>query len=219
MHVLSTKTLEEHQKKILENTGINLSCYDAIQIKEIDFILPEKLTHCIFTSQNSVRLFMKKVSCKDISNIQAYCVGVKTAKALKSHGIAVVKQTDYAAELVRYLKKNHVEKQFDFFCGKLRHDTIPKGLAQNDILFKETILYDTLITPKQYSIDFSAVLFYSPSGVRSFFNCNTFNSKTVAVCIGTTTASEARKFTDNIKISDTPTIESVLWKTIELIKQ
>lgn len=219
MLVLSTKTLNKHQKKILDNTGIKMLCYDAIQIKEIAFTLPNALTHCIFTSQNSVRLFAAKAVKKDFKNIQAYCVGSKTAEALKSHGIFVAKQTDYAAELVAYLIANHAECRFDFFCGRLRRETIPEGLSENNIPCKETILYDTILTPKKYTLDFSAVLFFSPSGARSFFECHMPTNKTVAICIGTTTAAEVRNFTNTIEISDTPTIESVLWKTRALVKQ
>lgn len=217
MLVLSTKTLDEKQKKILDNTPIKLSCYNVIQIKEIDFTLPDKPTNCIFTSQNSVRLFMNKILEKDITNIKAYCVGSKTAKALKSHGIAVIQQTNYAAELVTYLIENKAEKHFDFFCGILRRNTIPNGLDKNNISYKETPLYNTLLTPKRFKKEFSMVLFYSPSGANSFFENNTLSKEAMAICIGTTTAAEVKKFTNNIEISDTTTVESVLHKVKEVL--
>lgn len=217
MHVLSTKILSEDQKKILENTGITLSCFDAIQIKEIDFTLPDKLEHCIFTSQNGVRIFMTKVSKKSIANIKAYCVGVKTAEALSSHGISVIKHTNYAKELISYIIDKHADKHFNFFCGSLRRVTIPDGLGQNNISYKEVSLYETLLRSKHFKTEFSVVLFYSPSGVNSYLENNTFSKDTMAICIGSTTASEVRKFTNNVKISDTPTVESVLWKVKELL--
>lgn len=217
MRVLSSKILQEDQRKILDNTGIRLSCFDAIQIKEIDFTLPDKLGHCIFTSQNSVRLFMTKVSKKNITNIQAYCVGIKTAEALKSHGISVIKQTNYAIELITYIIEKQADKHFNFFCGILRREIIPNGLRQNNISYKEISLYETLRTSKHFKTEFQAVLFFSPSGVNSYLEHNTLSKETMAICIGTTTAAEVRKFTNNVKISDTTTVESVLWKVKELL--
>ena len=59
-------------------------------------------------------------------------------------------------------------------------------------------------------------MFFSPSGVGSYFSENKF--KGVAVCIGETTEAEAKKYTENTVVSGTTTIESVVNKAIEMIK-
>ncbi len=60
---------------------------------------------------------------------------------------------------------------------------------------------------------FEAALFFSPSGVESFFNSNSLEG--VAICIGETTQTEALKHTSNTLVAQTTTIESVVEALLE----
>ena len=42
---------------------------------------------------------------------------------------------------------------------------------------------------------------------------------TKAVCIGTTTAFEAKKYTENVVISNVTTVESVIDKAMKILKK
>lgn len=219
MQVLSTKKLSPAQREILASPKIRVVDYDAIKIVEKPFELPSEMKSVIFTSQNSVKFFLKKAEEKDIKleDLEAFCVGEKTTALLRKHQIKVFAETHYAEDLVKILATKGASRDFSFFCGSLRRDTIPEGLKQNEIRFTEIQMYDTVAQPQKWKEDFEAVLFYSPSGVESFFLENVFSGKTQAVCIGSTTAKAAKKFTPAIEIAEKPTVESVLEKARELL--
>ena len=63
------------------------------------------------------------------------------------------------------------------------------------------------------SEDVDVAMFYSPSGVGSYFSENELR----VVCIGETTEAEAKKYTQNTVVASTTTI-SVVNKAIEMIK-
>lgn len=214
--VLSTKRLAANQRSLLLNAGLSLVEYNAIHIDWMPFKMPGHVNHAIFTSQNAV----KAVLCQDSKISQCYCVGEKTKALLEENGQKVSVTTEYASELSDYLVKNHKNNSFHFFCGNIRSDEIPTRLKENDIDVKETVVYKTTLNPKKFQRNFDAVLFFSPSGVRSFFEegDNLKNNKAVLVCIGTTTASEAKNYGENIVISNATTVESVIAKAVKMLK-
>lgn len=221
MHVLSTKILTAKQKEIGNRPDISLTDYSAIRVTERDFLFPEKMYSVIFTSQHTVRIILEKIKGERVNkkDIQAFCVGPKTANLLKKNDISVAHYTNYASELAEYLVSDHATEHFDFFCGNLRRDTLPKVLKKHGVSFTETQVYRTELTPKVFTKQFDMVLFFSPSGIQSFTKANVLSKNTKVICIGTTTAEEAKKYTDNIKIADTTTVESVLQKMIAELKE
>lgn len=221
MTILSTKKLSENQRSLLLHAGISLVEFDAIKIEFIPFEIPEAVKNAIFTSQNGVNAVMSY----ELGIMACFCVGEKTRLLLESYGQNVVKMTEYASELSEYLVKHHKGDFFHFFCGNIRSDEIPSKLKENNIGFQEIVVYNTTLNPKKFEREFDAILFFSPSGVRSYYGKNNpsraQNSgkvKTVAVCIGTTTASEARKYTENVAISNSTTVESVIAKAVKILK-
>ena len=119
--------------------------------------------------------------------------------------------------MLQYLAKNYKNDSFQFFCGNIRSDEIPSKLIENDIIFEEIEVYKTTLNPKKFERQFDAVLFFSPSGVRSFVSENKMNNSK-AICIGTTTATEAKKYTENVVIANATTVESVIAKAVKLLK-
>lgn len=221
--VLSTKKLKENQRSLLLNAGVSLVEYNAIKIDFETFEIPVNIENAIFTSQNGVNSFFDNMSLNneallDLNAIEnCFCVGEKTKMLLEENGLKVTKMTEYASELVEYLVKNHKNDTFHFFCGNIRSDEIPSKLKGNNISFKEIVVYRTSLNPKKFERHFDAVLFYSPSGVRSFVEVNKLNNAK-AICIGTTTAEEAKKYTANVQIANTTTVESVIAKTVKILK-
>ena len=121
--------------------------------------------------------------------------------------------SNYVIDLV----KNHKNDSFQFFCGNIRSDEIPSKLKENNINFKEAEVYKTTLNPKKFERQFDAVLFFSPSGVRSFVSENKINNSK-AICIGNTTASEAKIYTENVVIANATTVESVIAKAVNSLK-
>jgi uroporphyrinogen-III synthase len=82
-----------------------------------------------------------------------------------------------------------------FFCVNQRRNTLPDQLKKNGIDLEELMVYETIETPGKISKLYDGILFYSPSGVRSFFAKNTIEKNTQLFAIGTTTANDAKMFT------------------------
>lgn len=208
--VLSTKKLTSFQKDLLRHAAVSLVDYNAIKIDFVPFEIPQNIQNAIFTSQNAVLAIQNS----EFRIQNCFCVGEKTKQLLEENDFTVNKMTEYASELAEYLVKNHKNESFHFFCGNLRSEEIPSKLKQNKIAFEEIEVYKTTLTPQNFQSTFDAVLFFSPSGVRSFFSENKINTAR-AICIGTTTASEARKYTVNVEISNATTVESVIAKAVK----
>lgn len=224
MTVLSTKKLKHNQRSLLLSAQLSLVEYDAIHITFIPFEMPKNIENAIFTSQNAViSFFDKNNSPSAIKN--CFCVGEKTKALLEEKGQEVVMMTEYATELADYLVENHKEDSFLFFSGNIRSDEIPTRLTENNINFKEIVVYKTILNPKKFERGFDAILFFSPSGVRSYYEANRpvrfskpDRSEAVSICIGTTTASEAKNYSQNVVISNSTTVESVIAKAVKILK-
>jgi len=215
-NILSTKLLTPHQKKILNEAGIHLQEYQAIIITPKEFQLPAGFDNYIFTSQNAVEAFIRHLSDfqkNRESGKPCFCVGEKTRLLLENNGQKVVKMSQNAADLAFFISKYHKNESFLFFYGNRRIDDLPGILTKNEIYFKEITVYDTELNPQHFSESFDGVLFFSPSGVKSFVMSNKIG-KSVAFCIGNTTAKEAALYTESIIVTGTPTIENLLKKVI-----
>lgn len=215
-NILSTKLLTPHQKTILNEAGIHLQEYQAINITPKEFQLPAGFDNYIFTSQNAVEAFNRHLSDfqkNRESGKACFCVGEKTKLLLEKIGQKVVKRTQNAADLAHFIAKNHKNESFLFFCGNRRNDDLPDILTKNKVYFKEITVYDTKLNAQHFSESFDGILFFSPSGVKSFTLSNEIGKSTI-FCIGNTTAKEAALYTDSIIVPDTPTIENLLKKVI-----
>lgn len=215
--ILSTKKLSAAQKEIFQKASITFTDYDAIQIDFIDFQKPVKtVENAIFTSKNAVKsVFKDSAFAKSIQN--CFCVGEKTAYLLLKNGKKPIKTAENAAELADFIAKNHPEKEFYFFCSDKRREELPNILNAEKVTLNEIITYKTSLNVQQIDQDFDAVLFFSPSGIQSFVENNDLSQK-MAVCIGKTTASEAKKYTDKIEIASETTVESVIEKAVDIIE-
>ncbi|WP_298246848.1 uroporphyrinogen-III synthase [uncultured Christiangramia sp.] len=203
--VISTKKLALNQKELLLNSGIGFAEYDAIEIEFLNFDLPEQtIQNAIFTSKNS----LKAITSKQIDITNCFCVGEKTAIMAKEMGYNVLETTAYAHDLANIIIQNYPDREFQFFCGYSRLDKLPEMLQQQNIALKEIKVYKTALNIQQFRSDYDGILFYSPSGVKSYTSKNTINS--IAFCIGDTTASEAKRHTTSIVTPGTPGIENLI---------
>ncbi|MBA4745460.1 MAG: uroporphyrinogen-III synthase [Muricauda sp.] len=212
--VLTTKILTPSQKELFLNSGLGLVEYDALKIESRDVKIPFNYTNYIFTSKNAVKVFLNQSEGMDKSEFRAYCVGEKTKALLKENGVKVVKMAEYASELGEILIKRYKNEVFLFLCGNKRRDDLPELLSKNNVQYKELEVYRTHLNPKKFQRDFDGILFFSPSGIRSYLLENTLgNSK--LLCIGETTAAEAQNHSNQIIIANKPTVENVLVQAIK----
>lgn len=215
--ILSTKRLSRNQQELILNAGLSFVHYDAISIAYIPFEIPQNLENAIFTSQNAVKAFFAQGE-NSTAHINCFCVGQKTKLLLEENGQKVIKNAENAQKLAKIIVKEHKNEAFQFFCGNKKREELPQLLTANNIKIDEIEVYKTTANAKSFNTAFDAVLFFSPSGVNSFFSQNKIG-RALAVCIGNTTATAAEKHTQNIIIAHTTAIESVIAKAVLRLKK
>lgn len=215
MTILSTKKLSLSQKNLFLNSGLSLVEYDAIKIEFLDFEIPEKeIKNAIITSKNSAKAIIEK----QLKIQNCFCVGEKTAGFLKNHNFNIREISDYGSDLAKIITEKYRNEKFTFFCGNLRREELPSELKKEDIEFKEVEVYKTSLNQQSFQQEFDGIMFYSPSGVKSFTSENKMKESTV-FCIGRTTAKEAEKHTKNIVIATKPSIENLIVTVVKHYKE
>jgi len=212
--ILSTKTLSQSDRERLLQAGVRLVSYDAISITPLDFQSAKVIPHAIVTSKNAARLVLEK----GIEVGNWYCVGDKTEAILIEKGQQVVEKAQNAFDLAQRIIKGHHQNRLVFFCGQSRRNELPYELTKTQIPFEEIVVYRTQLIPKKFNQTFYGILFYSPSGVRSFTTENRLESPTFAFCIGQTTAQEAKKYTDKIIVAKQSTVSHTVASTAQHIR-
>ncbi len=220
--VLSTKILTLSQKELLLNSGIALVEYDALEISFSSFRIPTDSRHIIVTSKNGAKAFLKAYDAENEktpkSKFHFYCVGEKTQRFLEDFGFKVVTSALNSYELGILIAEKHNTHQFIFISGNLRRNEIPEIFQKNNIRYDEINGYTTHLKKKTFSTSYDGLLFFSPSGIKSFSATNSI-SNTLVFCIGETTAAEAKKHTENIIVANRPTVENVLVQVIKHYKK
>lgn len=213
--VLSTKKLTPSQKQLLLNSGLSFVEYDAIKIDLLPFNLDLKSgDNCIITSRNAVRSILKENNQRHLPEINFFCVGEKTEKLLLSKGLRVLETCDYGVDLAKLLAHKYKNDSFTYLCGNVRREELPTILKDHQVPLREVEVYNTSLNKKVFLQDFEAVLFFSPSGIQSFCSVNDLK-RTNAICIGKSTAFEAKKHTENIITATKPSVENVIVQAVK----
>ncbi|SHG77960.1 uroporphyrinogen-III synthase [Flagellimonas flava] len=215
--VLSTKILTPQQRELFLNSGLGLVEYDALQIEFLEAAIPASFPHLIFTSKNAVKAFLAQKTTLKPAAFTVFCVGEKTKALLEDFGLKVTEMAPNAVELAQLIAKNYKNESFLFPCGNQRRNELPQILKENNIRYKEIVVYKTILTPKKYDRVFDGLLFFSPSGIKSHSSENPITESWL-FCIGETTAYEARKYSKNIITANKPTVENVLVQAIKKLK-
>ena len=208
--VYSTKTLTESQKQLLVH---------KITVKSSDFIkinfnripkpfLKPTLKNVILTSKNAVESLTTNFSPDQLRFNNIYCVGRRTKKLIEQKIGPVAHSEKNAKKLAEYLVEYMEGTEVTYFCSNLHLDDLPKILQENNISVNEIEAYKTVYSPVKVDESTEGIMFYSPSTVKSYMSQN--KAKTIAFCIGETTAKEARKHFEDVRIAKVPTVESVI---------
>ncbi len=122
-----------------------------------------------------------------------FCLSGETRKAvdgLKKKEILGVASN--AAELAHLILQEKPGQSVDFICGAQRRDELPDILNAAGIKVKELILYETVLTGRLINSLYNGVIFFSPSGVESYFQTNKLPKHAICFCIGDTTAASVK---------------------------
>ena len=141
-----------------------------------------------------------------------------TKDLLTENGFNVVAYTGYVQDLAEIISLIYSQETFTFFSGNLRRDVLPNTLKENRISFNEIEVYETEETSKKIKEKLDGILFFSPSGVDSYFKLNIIKDE-ICFCIGETTAEalEEKKI-KNIIITEKPLVENVIKEVLEYYK-
>ena len=146
------------------------------------------------------------------------CIGKATQKAVLEYfsGQSIVCSGIDAAELAANIIAAGNIGRVVFFCGDKRMDMLPDTLSEAGIIVKEIVVYTTVEQPQFVSKEYDGILFYSPSGVSSYFSLNIAEPGTVLFAIGNTTAAAIRQEASNkIVVSSMPSKEQLLESAIQ----
>jgi uroporphyrinogen-III synthase len=219
IHILSTKKLLPHQKRVVLDANIHLIEEDFIETKIKNFELTQVHDNLIFTSQNAVLSILEHPKCDELRSKYVFSVGMKTKDLLTKNGFNVIAYTGYASDLAEIISLIYSKERFTFFSGNLRRDVVPDTLKENGITFNEIEVYETNITSKKITTKLDGILFFSPSAVESYRQLNSIKDET-CFCIGETTAEALEnKNVKNILIAEKPSVEDVLSEVIEYYKR
>jgi uroporphyrinogen-III synthase len=195
--------------KLAEKYGMDVEFKQFIQIEGVDYkeFRKEKIhfldfTAVIFTSRNAVdHYFRMCVECKVEmpADMKYFCVSEQTANYLQKY-ITIRKRKMFtglktAKDLIEVIRK-HTSEKFIFPCSDIRKGEIPHFMKENEIVYKEAVLYRTVAADlSKVDIDkFDMVAFFSPSGVSSLkTNFPDFKQSGVRIAaFGPTTAKAVR---------------------------
>ena len=116
------------------------------------------------------------------------------------HNFGTFKLCKNANELSNFITENSVNEKFLHFCGNIAIDILDENLPLQNISYKKIPVYKTEILYPKIDEKYQAIVFFSPSGVRSFAKFNQLDDVKI-FSIGKTTTAEIEKLTDNKIIS------------------
>jgi uroporphyrinogen-III synthase len=188
--------------EILERRNDNLTT-------QIAAFSAKRLT-VVFTSAYAVNIVAGGLKQKPEWKI--YCIRNETRSAVVNWfgSESVIKFANNALGLSECIIDDGI-KEAVFFCGDQRMEILPDNLIKHGVGLTELIVYDTRLTPVHVDESPDAILFFSPTAVRSFFSMNALGTDSTVFALGKTTAAALKEFTSNaIIVSSEPDKSFVL---------
>lgn len=208
--VFSTKNLTPEQLQFF-NEGIGVQSEDFVKISPNRLplnLLKNSIENVVITSQNAVEAILTSVTAEELKFKNIYCVGRRT-KRLIERRIGKVKHTENnAKKLADHLVEYMEGLEVTYFCSDQRLDELPDILTRNNLKVHEIEAYKTKLSPVILDESVEGVMFYSPSTIASYLLKN--KADKIAYCIGETTAKEARKHFEDVRVAKIPSVESVI---------
>ena len=144
--------------------------------------IPPDVQSYIVTSKNSAK------AIKDIElEGEFFVVGKSTAKELYGQNRDIAFITNYAEDLLERMLETDIKK-YVFFKGNLSLTILPDTLREHGVEVVGIESYKTILTPHKIDKTYDAMVFTSPSAVRSFSSMNKIPQETIIFTSGKTTA-------------------------------
>ena len=213
--ILSTRLLNKNLREMFDDEKFDLFEHDFIKISSLNFELPEHNGSWIFTSQNAVNAIFSISKNINLIFNKIYCVGENTKSVLSKNGQKVEKSFKNSSKLANFISKKAKNEKFLFCRSNIKNDDFTAFFKKEKIDLKEIVVYNNKPNSVVLKNKFEAIMFYSPSGIKSFLKNNKLGNS-YCICIGETTASYAKNYSSNVLSCKTPSIKHVIDKTIKL---
>ena len=208
VEVLSTRRLDAAVLAELAEAGVRCTAHDFVDIvprvnaPELQ-LQPHEGT-VLVSSQNALHAL-------DWSGVQVRCVGEKTAEKLRARGAQVLSVHSGAASMSEHAVA--LRETCTFVCGSTRMPTVEDAFARAGAALKVVEVYDTLHASRRMDGPWDGILFFSPSGVRSYHASNA--QLPPSFCIGATTGAVAQSFGHPVVLASKSTKLAVVRAAIE----
>lgn len=206
IEILSTRLLKSELVQKARQNGIYADAVAFIQNSpDVKPETAEKIKE--LTAQNIVAVFTSvhavEVVRAELFGVvpewRIFCTGGATKEALleflpEQQIIATAKN---ASSLADKILVHEDVKEVYFFCSRQRLNDLPETLRAAKVYVHELMVYQTIGTPAAIEKEYKAILFFSPSGVHSFFALNTIPIDTILFSIGKTTTATIESYCGN----------------------
>lgn len=225
IEILSTRELDPALTERAGMKGIRIDispfirteAIDSMEVRQEIAVAETMNVTVIFSSANAVEA-VASIATEGLPDWDIFCVGSKTADLAESYFPAsrMIGKEDSAAELAKKITEESQSDEVFFFCGNQRRDELPDMLRDAGTEVIEIIVYRTVAIPHKLGKSYHGVMFYSPSGVKSFFSSNTLPPDIPLFAIGNTTATAIRNICSNpVLIPGHPTREGLVDEVID----
>lgn len=220
IHVLCTRPVSEELVREAASKGVGIDVLSFIDTEPIESVeVQQEIENAlilsatvVFTSMNAVEAVAEYLFDEQPA-WRIYCMGNTTRQLVKKYfgEQSIVSTADSATALAEEIIGNETSEEIIFFCGDQRRDELPALLKKNNVEVNEIVVYHTITVPHKILKAYTAVLFFSPSAVESFFSANKGGDKTIFFAIGDTTAAAIKKHTANrVHVGDAPGKEALV---------
>jgi uroporphyrinogen-III synthase len=220
--LISTRILSAAAAARIKRAGLQLLEADLIYTEPIPFEWPElnQFSHIAFTSSRAVEAWFK---VSDIDGLVPAAISGKTRHTLAGFTKAEIVAAADARSLGQTLHQSAKGKILSVLhpCSQIRLPDLQQELGKTGHHYSPLPVYATLERPVRFSVEPSAVLFFSPSAVNVFFSQNPFNPQTCYACIGSTSrAAVLKRFPEALcLIPGEPDPEQLIDITIDKINK
>jgi len=165
----------------------------------------------VFTSRYAVEAVSRW--CPELPPWRIACLSGATQEVVLKHwpGASLAAVAGDAQALAEKIVELGEHRALTFFCGNQRLDHLPHALREAGYSLEELIVYETSETAHKVSKPYDAILFFSPSAVRSYFSLNMPPERAVLFAIGKMTAASIRNEIKNkVILALQPTAEAMI---------
>ena len=214
--LLSTKKISHNHKKLISKKQIKLIDKDFINTSRTVFDIANKCINWIFTSKNAVNMVLQAEYKRLINfdEINFFCVGKNTRYLILKSGAKKIKMAQNSIKLANLIQKTTNKCHFTYFRGSIKNKEFSDFFKKNKIPLNEVQVYKTQLKPKKIKNEIDGIMFFSPSGIKSFKLKNEIEN-VPCFSIGDTTSEYLTKFTSNIHTAKNPSIENVIKLAIQ----